>query len=103
MNPYLQSAPAEGSRELIERELARQDRKWAAGVAAGANASDVMRLLGGKIGVHLGDVMALSPALGDVERAAAWLDGDKAGLPLAGKAAAIFHTLRVEQSGLSQH
>ena len=39
MNPYLQNAPAEGSRELIERELARQDRKWAAGVAAEVQSS----------------------------------------------------------------
>ena len=88
---------------MIERELARKDRKWAAGVAAGATANDVMRLLGGKIGVHLGNVLALSPALGDLERAAAWLDGDKAGRPLAGKAAAIFHTLRAEHSGLPRH
>jgi hypothetical protein len=98
MKTHLEDAPAEGSRELIERELARKDRKWAAGVKAGATACDVVRLLGRKVGVHVDDVMALNPALADLERAAAWLDGDRAGGPLAGKAAAIFHTVQPQQN-----
>ena len=99
MISHLVDAPAEGSRELVERELRRQDRKWAAGVAAGATANDVVRLLGARLGVHLDDVLAFNPCLGDLERAAAWLDGDKAGNPLGGKAAAIFYTIKGQQGG----
>jgi hypothetical protein len=53
--------------------------------------------------VHLADVMALSPALGEVERAAAWLDGDNRDGPLAGKAAAIFYTCRSKDGGALRH
>jgi hypothetical protein len=103
MVSHLQDAPAQGSRESIEQERARKERKWAAGVAAGATANDVKRLLGGKVGVHLEDVLALHPALADLERAAAWLDGDKAGQPLKGKAAAIFHTVQAKDGGALKH
>ena len=94
MKSHLTDAPAEGSRSLIERELARQQRNWAAGVAAGANRLDIVRLLGDKIASQVEDIMALNPALCDLERAAAWLEGDQAGEPLSGKAAAIVYTVQ---------
>ena len=92
----LQKDPAEGSREVIERELMRHERRSAAQAGAPAGGNDIARLLG-----DLGDaktleiVALLRPTMGDLEEAALWLAGDgdilgKAGRPLGGTAAAIF-------------
>jgi hypothetical protein len=85
--------PAEGSRETIDRELARNATKMSDASPAGA--ADVERLLGNLEAAQITAILALNPGLGDLKQAAAWMNGDgdraaRAGLPLEGKAAAIF-------------
>lgn len=93
----LQESPAEGSREVIERELARTAQNPQE--PALASADDIARLLGDSAPV--GAILSLRPSLADVEQAALWHQGDgdmlaKTGHPLEGKAAAIFDLLQQE-------
>jgi hypothetical protein len=92
----LQDNPAEGSREVIERELARQK---SGGVrnsdAQAATARDVRRLLGELDAAKIADILALRPSLAELEQTAAWVAGEgdvpaQEGHPLTGKAAAIY-------------
>ena len=93
----LQDNPAEGSREVIERELARQ-KKADAGQkheAQAVTARDVQRLLGELDAAKVADILALRPSLDELEQTAAWMAGEgdvpaQEGHPLTGKAAAIF-------------
>jgi hypothetical protein len=94
--PRIQENPAEGSREVIERELARLDgAKTPAPSTVAVAARDVVRLLGDLDEARISEILALSPSISELEQAAAWLGGegdrpDEQGHPLAGKAAAIF-------------
>jgi len=102
MAPRLQELPAEGSREVVERELARTTRK---GTRKGkaeplASGEDIERLFGDT--GQTSAILALRPSLADVEEAALWHQGDgdmlgKDGHPLQGKAAAIFDLLQVDR------
>jgi hypothetical protein len=85
--------PAEGSRATINHELAR-----ASATRAAPRAEDVKRLLGPLDPAQCAAILALNPAFSDLEQAAAWADGDgdRAGLTLDGKAAAIFDLLERE-------
>src|SRR5687767_5776483 len=94
--------PAEGSRETINRELARSATKMSD--ASPASAADVRRLLGNLEAAQITAILALDPSLGEVKRAAAWVNGDgdrpaRAGLPLEGKAAAIFDIVQRDEEG----
>jgi hypothetical protein len=85
--------PAEGSRETIDRELARNATKMSDTSPAGA--ADIERLLGNLEAAQIAAILVLDPSLADLKQAAAWMNGDgdrpaRAGLPLDGKAAAIF-------------
>ena len=92
----VQDYPAEGSREVIDRELARLDRAQRTDRDVNAvDAGDVVRLLGELDAARIAEILALSPSLADLEQAAAWLQGDgdalaQAGQPLIGKAAQVF-------------
>jgi hypothetical protein len=94
----LQDYPAEGSRDVIERELARQAPKPKRTTGA-VTAQEVQRLLGELGAARVAAVLALQPSLEELEEAAAWMAGEgdvpaQAGHPLAGKAAAIFDIVR---------
>jgi hypothetical protein len=97
----LQDNPAEGSREVIERELARQkadggQKRATENPETGAvTARDVRRVLGELDAAKVADILALRPSLAELEEAAAWMAGEgdvpaQQGHPLTGKAAAIF-------------
>jgi hypothetical protein len=89
MSTPRQENPAEGSREIIERELKRQDART---TAAKASSADVARLLGELDAASIAAILALTPTQAEVAEAAAWLDGESDHLrrPLLGAAAAIF-------------
>ncbi len=106
MVPLVQELPAEGSREVIERELARLAQNSSARDTAEAQAQpmvtadDIVRLLGDTTPVAA--ILALRPRLADIEEAAAWQRGEgdllsRSGHPLEGKPAAIFDLLQMEQ------
>ena len=88
--------PAEGSREIVNRELARTERP---SKAAPATAAEVTRVFGPLEGAQLSAILALEPGIGELEEAAAWLEGngDQMARPLEGKAAAIFDILDRER------
>jgi hypothetical protein len=99
--PKVQDYPAEGSREVVERELARLADEREEGVDA-ANAADVTRLLGELDAAQMSEILALAPTLAELEQASAWLRGEgdqpaREGHPLAGKAAAIFDIAAQEE------
>lgn len=96
MTPKLQD-PAEGSREVIDRELARVGQRISGehGNDQTIGAVDVQRLLGDLDAARITDILALQPSLAELEEAAAWIAGEgdvpaREGHPLAGNAAAIF-------------
>jgi hypothetical protein len=85
--------PAEGSRDTIDRELARNATKTSDASPAGA--ADIERLLGNLEAAQISAILVLDPSLADLKQAAAWVNGDgdraaRVGLLLEGKAAAIF-------------
>lgn len=92
----LQDNPAEGSREVIERELARQKSgRTRKRETQAVTARDVQRLLGELDAAKIADILALRPSLDELEQTAAWMAGEgdvpaQQGHPLTGKAAAIF-------------
>ena len=100
MAPQIQELPAEGSREVVERELARaSEARDVRGVQIPASAGDIARLLGDA--VPIGAILDLNPSLAEVEQAALWHQGDgdmlgKTGHPLEGKAAAVFDLLQAD-------
>jgi len=88
--------PAEGSRDIVNRELARATTPPKAPPATATEIKKVLRRLDG---AQLSAILALEPTIHELEEAAAWLDGDGDRLahPLEGKAAAIFDILDREQ------
>jgi hypothetical protein len=85
--------PAEGSREIVNHELARTPAK-----TSPATAADVERLLGQLEAAQVTAILMLDPNLSELEQAAAWSNGDGdrlagAGRPLEGKVAAIVDIL----------
>lgn len=88
--------PAEGSRDIVNRELARTAKPPK---AAPATAAEVKRLFGRLDGAQLSAILALEPGISELEQAAVWLngDGDRLAQPLEGKAAAIFDILDRER------
>src|SRR5947209_47141 len=102
--PRLQEYPAEGSREVIDRELART-RQGRPERERTVNAGDVQRLLGDLDATKIAAILALQPSLAELEEVAAWLSGEgdvpaQEGHPLAGKAAAIFDITEAWQDDL---
>jgi len=105
--PQLQQDPAEGAREVIDRELARQaaggngkhsGAETAARATRQVKSEDVQRLLPDLDEWAIAEIVALQPAIGELEQAIAWDTGQgdlpgKAAHPLSGKAAAIFEIL----------
>jgi hypothetical protein len=101
MTPRLQEHPAEGARDMIERELARMEQKSGSG-GDKAGAQDVQRLLGDLDAAKLAGILALEPSLAELEQAAAWVAGEgdvpaQEGHPLVGNAAAIFDIAEVRR------
>ena len=104
-SPRLQEDSAEGSREIVNRELARQapgKSRSRSETGAKASAEDIERLLGGIGDAKAADILALQPTLAELEEAVLWFTGDgdmlaKEGRPLAGKAAAIFDILTADE------
>ena len=97
----LQDYPAEGSRDVIERELARQEA-LPKRENPKATTQDIRRLLGELDAAKVADILALRPSLDELEQAGAWLAGEgdipaRQGHPLIGTAAAIFDIAETDQ------
>jgi len=71
-NPILQD-PAEGSRDVVERELRRLERRTQ---PAKAGADDVLRVLGELSPDRTAAILGLGPTQADLELAALWVQGD---------------------------
>jgi hypothetical protein len=102
--PKLQDYPAEGSREVINRELARTQPQNPAIV----DREEVSRLLGELDPAAVAEILALRPSLSDLEQASAWLAGEgdvpaQQGHPLMGKAAAIVDLARRDSDDSEFH
>jgi hypothetical protein len=94
-NPILQD-PAEGSRELVERELRRLERKVQ---PPKAGADDILRVLGELSPDRIAAILDLQPTQADLELAALWAQGDgdvpaMYGHMLTGKPATIIDIVR---------
>jgi hypothetical protein len=94
-NPILQD-PAEGSRDVVERELRRLERRTQ---PAKAGADDVLRVLGELSPDRIAAILALGPTQADLELAALWAQGDgdvpaMYGHMLTGKPATIIDIVR---------
>jgi len=99
--PILQEYPAEGSRDMIERELRRLGPEG--GNRAKAGPDDVLRFLGELSPDRIAAILALDPTPADLALAALWSqgDGDVAaayGHTLAGKPAAILDIVGPEEA-----
>lgn len=70
--PILQD-PAEGSRDVVERELRRLERKVQ---PAKVGPDDVLRVLGELSPDRTAAILALEPTQADLELAALWAQGD---------------------------
>jgi len=93
--------PAEGSREIVERELGRQARSGME-VAQSATWQDVKRVLGEMSDIKIADVLALRPTVPELEEAGMWSRGEgdiigREGHRLSGKAAMIFEIISAEE------
>ena len=97
----LQEYPAEGSRDMIERELRRLGPEG--GNRAKAGPYDILRLLGELSPDRIAAILALDPTPADLALAALWSQGDgdvtaAYGHTLAGKSAAILDIVRPEEA-----
>ncbi|MDE2181485.1 MAG: hypothetical protein KGJ78_00545 [Alphaproteobacteria bacterium] len=106
--PRIQQDPAEGSEEVINRQLQRESEKGKRFNSAAASASDLRRLLGDIASAKVQAILAIKPTLADVEEARAWSEGDgdllsKTGHPLTGKAAMIYDVLSAGQEDDRAH
>jgi hypothetical protein len=70
--PILQD-PAEGSRDVVDRELRRLERRTQ---PAKTGADDVLRVLGELSPDRIAAILALEPTQTDLELAALWAQGD---------------------------
>jgi hypothetical protein len=97
--------PAEGSREVIERELRRQGADSTAEhnlEPVKAMADDIGRLLRDVDAATITAILQLAPSLADLEEAVSWTQGDgdilgKQGHALTGKAAEIFDLIHRDE------
>lgn len=102
MTPRIQQDPAEGSRETVEHELARQSRRpRGESDSAPATLDDAKRLLGDTDERKIAEILAVQPTIWELEEAAIWYRGDgdvlgKTGRSLSGKAAQIFEILSAD-------
>ena len=102
MTPQILQEPAEGSRETVEHELARQSRRpRGESDSAPATPDDAKRLLGDTDERKIAEILAVQPTIWELEQAAIWHRGDgdvlgKAGRPLSGKAAQVFEILSAD-------
>jgi hypothetical protein len=102
MTPQILQDPAEGSRETVEHELARESRRpRGESDSEPATLDDAKRLLGDTDEGKIAEVLAVQPTIWELEQAAIWHRGDgdvlgKAGYPLSGKAARVFEILSVD-------
>jgi hypothetical protein len=98
-NPILQD-PAEGSRDVVERELRRLERRKEPPKAPSkASADDILRALGELSPDRIAAILALGPTQADLELAALWAQGDgdlpaMYGHMLTGKPATIIDIVR---------
>ena len=104
-SPIPQEYPAEGSRDLIDRELRRQERRKP-GPKAGPD--DVLRILGEMSPDRIAAILALAPDLGDLELAGLWSQGNGDvtaiyGHILTGKPAAIIDIVQPDWEELDEH
>ena len=103
--PRIQQEPAEGSRETVEHELARQSRRpIGESDSEPATLDDARRLLGDADESKIAEILAVQPTIWELEQAAIWHRGDgdvlgKKSLPLSGKAAHIFEILSADDEG----
>jgi hypothetical protein len=105
ISPRLQEDPAEGSREIVDRELARQTpgkSRPRSETNPKADLEDLERLLVEIDDARIADILALQPTLAELEEAILWWTGDgdmldKEGRPLTGKAAEIFDVLTADE------
>jgi len=101
--PRILQEPAEGSRETVEHELARQSRRpRGESDSAPATLNDAKRLLGDTDERKIAEILAVQPTIWELEQAAIWHRGDgdvlgKAGRALSGKAARIFEILAADE------
>jgi len=105
--PNVQQDPAEGARDVIDHELARQAAQAGHTILTTettprgmqrAKAEDVRRLLLDVDDSTIAAILAAQPSIGELEAAVAWSVGqgdipDRAGQTLSGKAAAVFEIL----------
>ena len=102
MTPRILEEPAEGSRETVEHELARQSRRpIGERDTEAATLDDARRLLGDTDEGKIAEILAVQPTIWELEEAAIWHRGDgdvlgKAGRALSGKAARIFEILSAD-------
>jgi hypothetical protein len=100
--PRIVQEPAEGSRETVEHELARQSRRpIGESDSEPATLDDAKRLLGDTDQSKIAEILAVQPTIWELEQAVIWHRGDgdvlgKAGYPLSGKAARIFEILAAD-------
>ena len=98
--PRIVQEPAEGSREVVERELRRQTRRRESRPSPAATSDDIKRILGDIEEHKIVEILALRPRVADVEQAALWKAGqdDVVGRPtLKGRAAAIYDIFSVDE------
>ena len=94
-----QSDPAEGSREVIERELARMDRRATAQAQRALTRADILAAIHDADDRLVAEIMATGATLAEFTRALAWLNDDdaahEAGLsPPSGRAGVVLNLLR---------
>jgi len=103
MTPRIQQDPAEGSREVINREIARQSAKDQGDAHDRlASPEQVRRMLGADDEVKLAKILSLQPTEAELEEALTWAGGAGEVLgaeerPLTGKAAQIFDIIAPEE------
>ena len=99
-----QSDPVEGSREVIERELARRDQRTTAQAQRAVTRADVLAAIRDADDRLVTEIVASGATLAEFNRALAWLNDDdaaqEAGLsPPSGRAAAVLNLLREAEAG----
>ena len=108
MTPRILEEPAEGSRETVEHELARQSRRpRGESDSEPATMRDAKRLLRDTDDRKIAEVLAVQPTIWELEEAAIWHRGDgdvlgKQGRALTGKPARIFEILSADDEDESR-
>jgi hypothetical protein len=100
--PRIVQEPAEGSREVVERELDRQLKRRDSKKSPTATAEEVERILGDVNAHKVVEILALKPTVAELEQATLWKTGQddvlaSARLKLTGKAAQIYDILSADE------